>query len=155
MLPLGYLGPRPGNGQARDSELTQEEQKTLMTLWCIFRSPLIMGGNLTKMDEGTTALLTNAEVLAVDQHSSHGKQVTAGDNALLWRAEDGKGAYYLAAFNLGDENRTLEWSWKQVGLTGTSYRLRDLWLHKDLGAAEKLKMMATPHGAVLLRAEGQ
>jgi alpha-galactosidase len=155
MLPIGYLGPRPGNGKARNSDLKPEEQKTLLTLWCIFRSPLIMGGNLTKLDENTSALLTNAEVLAVDQHSTGGKQVTAGDNAVLWRAEDGKGGHYLALFNLGEETRTLEWTWKQAGLTGTSYQLRDLWLHKDLGTAEKLKMAVRRHGAVLLRVEGQ
>lgn len=155
MLPIGHLGPRPGNGKDRDSSFSRDEEKTVMSLWCIFRSPLIMGGNLTLMDEFTTALLTNAEVLAVNQHSSEGKQVIAGENAIVWRALAGKGAYYLAVFNLGEESRTLSWSWKQVGLTAGAYVMRDLWLRKDLGAAEKLSVKVEPHGTVLLRVQAR
>ena len=153
MLPLGHLGPRPGNEQDRDSALNHDEQRTVMTLWCIFRSPLIMGGNLTRMDEWTTSLLTNSEVLAVDQHSTGGRQVIAGDNAIAWRAEAGPNAHYVAAFNLGEETRTLAWSWKQLGLNAASYHVRDLWQQKNLGAAEKLSVSVKAHGAVLLRVE--
>jgi len=155
MLPLGHLGPRPGNEKERDSRLNHEEQKSLMTLWCIFRSPLIMGGNLLKMDEWTTGLLTNQEVLAVDQHSGGGKQAAAGDNSIVWRAEDGAGGYYLAIFNMGEEARTLSWSWKKVGLDPGTYKMRDLWMHKDLGPADKLTADVNAHGAVLLRARNQ
>src|SRR5581483_8881531 len=71
MLPIGYLGPRPGQGKARATNFTRDEQRTLMTLWSIFRSPLIMGGNLTKLDKWTTSLLTNSDVIAVHQHSKN------------------------------------------------------------------------------------
>jgi hypothetical protein len=151
MLPLGHLGPRPGNGQERDSLLNHEEQRTVMTLWCMFRSPLIIGGNLTKMDEWTTQLLTNPEVLAVDQHSSGGRQVAAGENAIVWRASEGAHASYLAVFNLGEETRTLSYSWKQLGLSAGSYHLRDLWQQKDLGAADGLSVAVKAHGVVLLQ----
>jgi hypothetical protein len=153
MLPLGYLGPRPGNEKERESNLNHEEERTVMTLWCIFRSPLIMGGNLTRMDEFTTSLLTNPEVLAVDQHSSGGKQVIAGDNAIVWSAHDGTNGQYLAVFNLGEETRMLHWSWKRLGMNEATYKLRDLWLHTDLGAATNLNVSVKAHGAVLLRAE--
>ncbi len=70
MLPIGRLEPTAGWGKPRVTRLTRDEQRTLLTLWSIFRSPLIMGGNLTLCDEWTESLLTNPEVIAVDQHSS-------------------------------------------------------------------------------------
>jgi len=155
MLPLGHLGPRPGQGEDRDTAFTQDEQRTVMSLWSIFRSPLIMGGNLTRMDDWTTRLLTNPEVLAVDQHSAGGRQVIAGDNAVVWRAQDGKGGYYLAAFNLGEEARKLAWTWTQLGLPEATYHLRDLWEQKDTGTADKLSLSIPKHGSVLLRVSKQ
>ncbi len=151
MLPLGHLGPRPGNGKDRDSALTHDEQKTLMTLWCIFRSPLIMGGNLTRMDEWTSSLLTNPEVLAVDQKSSGGKQALAGNNSVVWKAEANKSGYYVAVFNLGEDTRKLSWSWHRVGLPENPHEVRDLWLHQDLGTAQELSVEVPKHGAVLLK----
>jgi hypothetical protein len=150
MLPLGHLGPRPGNGKDRDSALNQEEEKSLMTLWCIFRSPLIMGGNLTRIDEWTAGLLTNAEVLEVDQHSTGGKQAVAGNNSVVWVAGDATGGHYAAVFNLGEDTRQLAWSWKRVGLPEGRHQVQDLWLHKSLGAADKLSVEVKPHGAALL-----
>lgn len=151
MLPLGHLGPRPGNGKERESALTHDEQKTLMTLWCIFRSPLIMGGNLTKLDEWTSGLLTNAEVIAVDQKSTGGKQAIAGNNSVVWKAEGGKSVYYVAVFNQGEDTRKLSWTWHRVGIPEGQYNVRDLWLRKDLGSAQQLSVEVPKHGAVLLK----
>lgn len=64
MLPLGHLGPSPGVEPVRETRFTHDEQRTMMTLWSIFRSPLIMGGNLLSADKWTTSLLTNSEVIA-------------------------------------------------------------------------------------------
>jgi alpha-galactosidase len=63
MLPVGHLGLAPGWGKARDTQLTRDEQRTLLTLWSIFHSPLMIGGDLTSADEWTTSLLTNPEVI--------------------------------------------------------------------------------------------
>jgi alpha-galactosidase len=63
MLAIGYLGPAPGWGVARRSRLSAAEQLTLLTLWCVSRSPLMIGANLTRLDAGTRRLLTNPEVL--------------------------------------------------------------------------------------------
>src|ERR1039458_254279 len=70
MLPLGHIGLRAERGDDRLSLLSHDEQITLMTLWCIFRSPLMMGGDLPTLDSFTRSLLSNPEVLAVNQHSS-------------------------------------------------------------------------------------
>src|SRR5262249_4989291 len=104
MLPIGRLAPSPGWGAPRLTRLTHDEQRTLMTLWSITTSPLMIGGNLTEMDAWTTSLLTNREILALDQHSVNGRQVldlgNATGNAVVWRAQmaDGDGEY-LAVFN--------------------------------------------------------
>ncbi len=152
MLPLGYLGPRPGLGSARQTRFTHDEQRTLITLWSIMRSPLIMGGNLTQMDEWTTALLTNPEVIAVDQHSAANRPLIVTNNSVIWsaRSEDGKG-YYLAVFNRGDSPQTTELAWNEIGLAAGTYKLRDLWERKELGAATSLKLTLQPHTCVLYR----
>ncbi len=78
MLPIGQLGPSPGWGSARASRLTEDEQRTMITLWSMARSPLFVGGNLTQMDDGMKSLLTDPGVIEVDQHSMDGHHAGAG-----------------------------------------------------------------------------
>lgn len=153
MLPIGSLRPVAGWGEPRESRLTHDEQRTLMTLWCIFRSPLIMGGNLTKADEWTTSLLTNQEVLTVDQHSRENRPVINTENIVVWtaRAESNQD-FYVAVFNISDTAQTVHYSWKDLGLSDAGYRLRDLWEHKGLGRATNLEVMLAPHASILYRA---
>src|SRR5579859_6935220 len=77
MLPFGMLEPHPGWGAPRKSRLTLDEERTQMTLLAMARSPLILGANLTKLDDATRALITNKDVLAVDQSSSNNHPVTS------------------------------------------------------------------------------
>lgn len=155
MLPLGYLGPRPGYGKPRLSDLTQDEQRTLMTLWAMLRSPLIMGGNLTHMDEWATTLLTNDEVLAVDQHSTANRALVNDPKRAVWMAAVPRGSdVYVALFNLSDVPQTLDYTWSGLGLSGGSYRQRDLWEHHDLAPAERLRVTLRPHASVLYRVSG-
>jgi hypothetical protein len=152
MLPLGRLGPAPGWGQARDSKLTHDEQRTLMTLWCIFPSPLMIGGELPSADDWTISLLTNPEVIAVDQHSSGNHPVISTDKAAVWLADSSeKDSQYLAIFNLSESASTMKYEWKDLGLTGKRYASRDLWEHKDLGLADSMTVTLPPHGSVLYR----
>ncbi len=150
MLPLGYLGPRPGEGKARKSEFTREEQRTLVTLWSIFRSPLIIGGNLMQMDEETASLLTNEEVIAVDQHSRDGHAALNDGKKAVWiaRRESGAGAY-VALFNLADLPQTIMYPLQPLG--SVSYKVRDLWARKDLGSADHVSAALQPHAAALFR----
>jgi hypothetical protein len=147
MLPIGHLGPRPGLGEDRQSAFTHDEERTLMTLWSIFRSPLIMGGNLTSLDAWTTALLSNEEVIAVDQHSSGGRPVVNGGRKAVWMSKGGRGVY-VALFNLADTPQTVEYPLQPLGL-GTARAVRDLWEHKDLGNMDVLRVMLRPHASVL------
>jgi alpha-galactosidase len=153
MLPLGYLGPAPGWGkQARWTRLSHDEQRTLMTLWSVFRSPLMMGGDLPHNDDWTTSLLTNSEVLDVDQHSKDSHAVIDTTQSALWiaRPDSGEGTY-VAIFNLTAAPQKLEYSWHDLGLTGKSYKIRDLWEHKELGSSELIAVTLSPHASVLYR----
>jgi alpha-galactosidase len=150
MLPLGYLGPAPGWGQPRFTRLTHDEQRTLVTLWCIFPSPLMVGGDLPKSDSWTTSLLTNPEVIAVDQHSTENHPVVTTEKSAVWLAQSAKqGDHYLAIFNLSEVSEKVQYSWKDLSLPGPKYGLRDLWERKDLGSADAVSVTLPPHGSVL------
>jgi len=115
-------------------------------------TPLMVGGDLTRADAWTTSLLTNPEVLAVDQSSTGNHPALTTDKAVLWLAKAAPAdGLYVAAFNLQDSSQTVEYSWKQLGLDGTRYAQRNLWEHKDLGIASSLKVVLPPHGSVLYR----
>jgi alpha-galactosidase len=152
MLPLGYLGPSPGLGKARQTRFTHDEQRTLLTLWSIFRSPLMMGGNLPSSDAWTTSLLSNPEVIAVDQHSTGNHQVIATDDTVAWVARtEPAGGYYLALFNIGESRQSLRYTWKDLGLPGTKYKARDLWERQNLGPISSIDVTLPRHASVLFR----
>ena len=157
MLPIGSLRPAAGWGEPRESRLSHDEQRTLLTLWSIFRSPLIMGGNLLQSDDWTTSLLTNAEVIAVDQHSINNHPVITTDNIVIWTARpqfsrDSGRDYYVAVFNISDTVQTVHYAWSDLGLPAPSYRLRDLWTHTDIGSATSVEITVPSHASVLYRA---
>ena len=152
MLPLGRLGPAPGWEKPRDTRLSHDEQRMLMTLWCIFPSPLMVGGELPSADAWTLSLLTNPEVIAVDQHSTGNHPVINTDKTAVWLAQVGSGdGQYLAVFNLTEARADVKYEWKELGFTGEKYKLRDLWEHKDLGPASALTVQLPPHASVLYR----
>lgn len=147
MLPLGRLAL----GE-RDTRFTPDEQKTLMTLWAIARSPLIMGGDLRHLDAATLALLTNREVLAVNQASQGNCPHFVEDGVRVWSAvpEDGKGRY-LALFNTGDKARDVGVKLRDLGISGP-IAVRDLWAGVALGSqAERVSAMLPAHGSALYR----
>jgi len=150
MLPLGRLEPAAGWEKPRATRLSHDEQRTLLTLWSIFRSPLIMGGNLTLCDDWTESALTNAELIGVDQHSTGSHAVISTDKAAVWLAtpESGDGVY-IAVFNLDSVPQPFHYSWKALGLKRGNYNLRDLWEHEDLGSKEFVDLTLPPHGSAI------
>ena len=152
MLPIGFLGPRPGQGKARQSALTPDESRTLVTLWSIFRSPMIIGGNLTQIDSGTRALLTNDEVIAVDQHSYGGRQVMNDSQKIVWVAHgEHSGSAYVALFNVADTGQTITFPLQSLGLASVSFAARDLWEHKDVGVTDRIQVALRPHASALYK----
>jgi alpha-galactosidase len=156
MLPLGRLEPVAGWGDPRRSRLSHDEQRTLLTLWSIFRSPLIMGGNLTLSDEWTESSLTNAELIGVDQHSSNSHSVILTEKAAVWVStpDSGDGAY-VAVFNLDHASQSFHYAWKDLGLKNSQYNLRDIWEHKDLGATDSVNVTLAPHASAIYWASEQ
>jgi alpha-galactosidase len=157
MLALGALRPAPGWGPPRRTRLTPAEQRTYVTLWCIARSPLFMGGNLTEMDPWTLSLLDDPEVIAVDQRSADAHQAFASAGTTVWLSrpaaavKSGRSGWYLAVFNLRGRPRSIRLSWSALSLTGSRYAMRDLWRRRDLGAAPLLRVRLPAHGAALFR----
>jgi len=147
MLPLGRLAL----GE-RDTKFTPDEQRTVMTLWSIARSPLIMGGDLRHLNAPTLALLTNREVLAVNQRSTDNQPVFVEDGMRVWTARpEGSQDRYLALFNLRNEAREVSIDLRWLGLTG-GVKVRDLWAKSDLGVMRgRVGQRIGAHGAALFR----
>lgn len=103
MLPLGRIGLRAERGEPRDDRLTRPERISLLTLWVMARSPLMVGGDLPSSDPDTIALLRNADVLAVHAGSRNNRELFREGPLVLWGAEGDDGVRWTAVFNLGDE----------------------------------------------------
>ena len=149
MLVVGFVGwgnPRPTN-------LTPDEQYTHITLWCLLSSPLLIGCDMEKLDEFTLNLLTNDEVLAVDQDPL-GKQATSlsADGSIriyVKPMEDGSKA--VGVFNLGSKDSTITVRLSTLNLLGAQ-SVRDLWRQRDIGQfEEQFQAIIAPHGAELYR----
>lgn len=153
MLPVGYLGPNPGWGKARETRLTHEEQRTLLTMWAMFRSPLMVGGDLTRMDAWTEGLLTDPEVIMVDQTSSENRPVDAGEGLVVWVARGDGDTHYVAVVNTSETAREFELPVEKLGWKTGTYRLRDLWARQDVGEGNAVKGKLESHASVLYRAQ--
>ncbi|HXS68758.1 MAG TPA: glycoside hydrolase family 27 protein, partial [Candidatus Polarisedimenticolia bacterium] len=154
MLPLGIVR------FTQKTHFTPEEQMTMMTLWSIARSPLILGCDLTKMDNTTLALITNDEVLGVNQRSKNNHQLFRTDDGLVAWIADVANSHdkYIALFNLRSvpkgttpESATVSVKFADAGLPNVT-TVRDLWAKRDLGSAEmEFSTQVPPHGARLFR----
>lgn len=155
MLPLGHIGIRSvdGGGEDRLTRFTRDEQRTMLSLWCLFRSPLMFGGELRDNDAWTLSLLTNPEVLQVHREGREPRPVTVGGEHRVWRSQVA-GSLALGFFNLADEPATVSLQWADVGLTGPQ-RVRDLWQRIDLGVyPEGWTVRLEPHASALVRISG-
>jgi alpha-galactosidase len=149
MLVIGKVGWGPNLHQTR---LTADEQYTHITLWSLLSSPLLIGCDMGDMDDFTFSLLSNDEVIAVNQDSlgKQAKQLKAGEHQ-IWIRELKDGSKAVGLFNLAAEKQTIEFKFADAGLSG-KYKIRDLWRQKELGAAEDTFKTDVPsHGVVLIK----
>ncbi|HEV3170736.1 MAG TPA: CBM35 domain-containing protein [Actinocrinis sp.] len=138
-----------GNGQM--DGITDAERQSYVTLWAIEGAPLYVGDDLTKLDGYGLSLLTNDEVIAVDQAGNPAKPVSQSSDQQVWYARNADGSYTVALFNLGDSTATVTANWNDLGISGSA-RIRDLWSHTDLGSATGSFSASLPsHGSRLLR----
>lgn len=152
MLPLGRLRLTDAKGYGTPTKLTADEQRTVMTLWCMFRSPLIIGGDLPTLDSATYSLLANEEVIRVNQKGGQPRQVLERPGLRVWRSSAPKSKdQYLALFNLDSLAQHVDLAWKEIGIRSGRHNVRDLWERHSAGAMARLTVDLAPHSSVLYR----
>lgn len=152
MLPLGYIGK--GFNQERYTRFTRQEQITMMTLWCIFRSPLMLGAELPRLDEWTKSLITNKKVLRLIFSSCGARQVMRDSRQAVWISKDtGEEAYYLAVFNLTDEMRNITVSAEEMEINlSKGKNIEELWSNEITKShGDFIETEVPVHGARLFK----
>jgi hypothetical protein len=163
MLPEGYLGPHPGWGDLRQSRYTHEEQRTEFTLWAISRSPLILGDNLTKLDDFSRLLYSNKDVTDLNQQAVESKPgllpkkdgASAAFPERYWYARTGgpNPKRYVAIFNLADATTSSNLPWVLFHLDNKPHAVFDVWNQKHIPASRSLHVVLPAHGCALFRIE--
>lgn len=144
MLPLGCIGD--GHEQPRATRFTREEQRAMMTLWCVFRSPLMMGGDLRRLDDWTLSLLTQPDLIRLSQRSQGARQLFRTDTAAAWRTRDDLGQAYVALFNLSDETQEIA----ADGWAKVPQRVEEVFGRDEL-ITGRCSARVPAHGVALLR----
>jgi hypothetical protein len=137
----------------RWTRFTRDEQLTLMSLWALAPSPLMLGMNLPDNDDWTTAMLSNPEVLAVNQDSlgRAARRMTGPPQVVeTWMKELADGPFAVGFFNRSAQPVKVNFPWRNLGFLSAP-EVRDLWLRKDFGRQENFVVELPPHGCALLR----
>lgn len=150
MLPLGYLGK--GFGHERMTRFTKEEQKTMMTLWCLFGSPLMLGAEMTKLDEWTLSLLTNQAILDMLSPDCKPDMVVLNEEESVWVAcDEHTNRRYAALFNLSDAERKMEITLSGIETFETAGTWKELWSN-DTGMirSSSVSFVVPSHGCKVI-----
>jgi alpha-galactosidase len=150
MLIVGWVGWGPSLHPTR---LTPDEQYTHISLWCLLSAPLLIGCDLQRLDEFTLNLLTNDEVIALDQDplGSQAKKVLVDGDIQVWVKELADGSKAIGVFNLSEKTMKYNLDFEKAGIKPGG-ELRDLWRQKNLGkAAKKIDLAIPSHGVLLLK----
>jgi alpha-galactosidase len=157
MLPIGMLRPHPGWGEARHSKLSADEQQSQFLLWAIARSPLILGCNLTQLDEPTRVLITNPRLIDLNQgpwrsHPS-GTLPAALENIRVWIASqpDSDDGDIVALFNIGSEPTTVKTSWQSLGIERPRSGVLNVITGEALAASDSVTVRLAPHQSAVYR----
>lgn len=153
MLPWGSLTPHPGWGNPRASRLSTDEERTQFTLWAMARSPMILGSNLTKLDDFTRSLITNRDVIAINQKAIASEEIAMNSEDAarmrVWSATmGGGGPQYLAVFNLQQAELRKEIPWP-AALAGPKHSVFEIWSGRRVVAAAALHVEIPAHGCAL------
>ncbi len=157
MLPLGRIQKTEKLPEYRNryTRFTKDEQITMMTLWGIFRSPLMMGGEMRENDEFTLSLLQNRELIDMLKNSSGARQFsrkeTDGKGEIIWTSK-GENCKYVALFNTDDEAREISFDVTDIAMGGMEYSVWDMWKHEEYAVTDgEFSAEVNPHGARLFR----
>jgi len=150
-LLLGYLSN--WKGQTVPTPLTPNEQYTHVSLWALVAAPFIFSGDITRLDEFTLSLLTNDEIIDVDQDplGKPGYRVSKTGNSEVWLRKLEDGSVAVGLFNRDTTEQKVTALWKDMGLEG-SQKIRDIWRQKDIGSyTEKYSARVGARGVVMLK----
>ena len=148
MLPIGPI--LQDYGKENRTKFTPDEQITMMTLWSIFRSPLMIGGEMTGFDDFTMSLITNEEILKMHKNARHSHPIWRkeidGTEHILWTAANSEGGQYAAIFNAGEKDSEIEISLSDLEIENCS-EITELWSGKKCSAESSFKVTLNSHGA--------
>lgn len=152
-----YAGPGGWNDpdmlEVGNGTLSDVESRSHFGLWAMMAAPLIAGNDLRSMSAATRAILTNAEVIAVDQDTlgKQGAPISASTELEVWAKPLAGGAHAVLLFNRTDLEADITVTWQSLGISGAA-RVRDLWLHAEIGRipAQYTASAIPPHGSVML-----
>jgi hypothetical protein len=131
--------------------ITDTERQSYMTLWAIESAPLYSGDDLTKLDSYGLSLLTNDEVIAIDQQGKPAQPVDAHAPTQVWYTHNNDGSYTVALFNMTDSPATVTADFSDIGFTGNA-SVRNVWTHQNSGSYNGSYGAQLPaHGSQLLR----
>jgi len=150
MLVVGQVGWGP---KLHPTRLSPNEQYTHISLWSLLAAPLLIGCDLTKVDDFTLNLLTNDEVIAVDQDplGRAARRITFDRNLEVWARPLADGSLAVGLFNRGEIADTVHVHWSDLGITGEK-NVRDLWRQKDIGSfGGEYSALVPRHGVVLIK----
>ena len=154
MLPLGHLSVGHRSvGNDRETHFTQEEELTMVSLWSLLPSPMMLGGVMPEYNAYTQGLLTNPEILAVNQDPLGRAAINLpGDpNTPIWSRELQDGSRAVGIFNLADDDEPVTFDPATLGM-GSSVVVRDLWQRRPFAlTGGKILVNVASHGAVMLR----
>jgi len=152
MLVIGPVDVANGKN-IRPSRLTPNEQYTHISLWCLLSAPLLIGCPVEKADEFTLSLLSNDEVLAINQDElgRQARQLIVDGRKQVYVKELADGSRAIGFFNLAQTPQTVAVTWAQLGLARPA-RARDLWRQKDVAiSGDGFSIEVGRHGAHLIR----
>ena len=146
MLPIGTVGA--GFGEERLSNFNYDELMTMMTLWCMFRSPLMIGGELTKMTEGDLSVLINEDLLELMKEGWKASQVYRDDRYAIWKSQNkALEKTVFAVFNLSEEYRDFDIDLNTIfDDSNETYHFKELWSKSYVESGASLKLTIPPHG---------
>ena len=154
MLQIGNIGtPNQFNTQFRPTNLTPDEQYFQVSLWSLLSAPLLISCDINSLDEFTLGLITNAEVIAVNQDAlgKPARKVNLGENLFAWVKPLEDGSLAVGLFNGSEMPQTAATAWDKLGLTGRQ-TVRDLWRQRDVAAVDgHTEDVIAPHGVMLLK----
>ncbi len=153
MLPLGKISKTCTCLGDRDryTNFTPDEQKTMLTLWSIFRSPLILGGELRENRPEDLEVITNRDIIEINQYSTDNKQLIRTDKEAVWHCKDKDGNNVVALFNLSDEEKEIAIDLAKFGING-KYKSTNLWTKEEKENIEgELKAEISPHAPLILK----